>query len=437
MSVAALERRFTTRARATPDDPAGARTNIDKAPAATDATAAAPSEPTKRPTAQTRADALRRHEGDAQIGYRTRVLHARLDRVPEARDSSRGPRGVEAVEPAGDDVDAAALANQRELSDARQALGDAQLELEGRNPLRRGWDALVPGKTDGEERVEELEARVRELEEAEDALPREAVERARFTVFNERLAELEAEHGTETAARLARQTYYNSDVWNGAALTGKASEGEINAAGLPHGDYSGGIAVGGYGGAMRTPDGRPVDMGHVAAALDWQVNDHGGHGNPFDENAITLSGDIASAIKRTEGADDAEAAAEAAIGAEGDADWNGDIDGNNLAHRLEQNEGQTLAETLSGYYDSGDYEQRVDEWATHSKYIERDEQGVPLREADGSYVVDEDELRGNANGFLKLLTKGKSLLPTTDYADREVVDAWVEWLDAQPRAPAP
>ena len=65
-------------------------------------------------------------------------------------------------------------------------------------------------------------------------------------------------------------------------------------------------------------------------------------------------------------------------------------------------------------------------------HIERDEQGVPLREADGSYVVDEDELRGNANGFLKLLTKGKSLLPTTDYADREVVDAWVEWLDAQP-----
>lgn len=360
---------------------------------------------------------------------------------PGAPGGPTGPAGTARIEHV-DPVQQArqeAVALERELSEARQALGQAQQRLEQRNLLQKGWDWLSNGDEAQEEEIEQLQGRVDALEAKEARLPQDAVERARFTVFNERLAELEATQGKGAAAQLARQTYYNSGVWNGAAGTPPATPGQINAAGFPRGEYNGSEAVGGFGGEMRDPDGNPVDMGHVACALDWQVNAHrlsGVYGNPFDANAVTISGDVASAMVNTPIGPDAAKRAREAIAAEGDADWNGDIDGQNLAHRLASDPGASLTDTVRGYY-GGDQQRRIDEWATHSKYVRRDEAGVPLRDPHGNYQLDRDRLQGDAHNFANLLSKGAALIPGNDYAEREVVDAFGAWLrQAQAAQPA-
>ncbi|MCK6546455.1 hypothetical protein L6R52_11445, partial [Myxococcota bacterium] len=356
----------------------------------------------------------------------------RADRVAGA--GATAPRAADAVAPAApvaqvSDADyQEALDNQRALSEARQELGNAQLELENRNIFQRGWDFVTGGDDAKEQRIGELEQAVADLEAEEAKLPPDAVAQARLTVFEERLAAIEATQGKGEAARLARQTYYNSDVWNGAAGTGKASEAEIDAAGFPRGAWHSGAATDGYDGEMQTRDGNVVDMGHVACALDWQVNGRGGFPNPFDANAVTLTGDLASAILRTPAGGDPAAA----IDAEGDADWNGDLDGNNLAKRLADDPDASLADTVRGYY-SGDYRDRIDEWATHSKYVERSDDGVPLRDADGHYVLDRDQLQRDANGFAVLLSQGGTLNPLNRFEDRAVIDAWADWFAEQPQ----
>ncbi|QRO00360.1 hypothetical protein JRI60_15670 [Archangium violaceum] len=334
-----------------------------------------------------------------------------------------------------------ALKTQRELSGLRQQLGRVQLELENRNPFEKARDAITGGDNGKEKQIQDLKAKISALENVERAQPAEAVERARFTVFMDRMGELEKTMGKGEAATIARQTYYNSTVWNvGGGTPFGASEGAINAAGLPHDpNYSGGMAVGGYSGRMRTPDGQEVDMGHVACALDWQVNEKRVPDNyllptlpptripnPFNLQTVTLTGDVASAIKNTARGDNAGARADTAIGNEGKEDWYGDIDGLNLANRLAQNPNQSLTQVLGDYYGKGQYQNRIDEFATHSRYIQRDGQGQPLRDAQGHYVVDKQKLESEAYAFANILSPKSINNPSG-----EVVNAWSRWFNQE------
>jgi hypothetical protein len=356
------------------------------------------------------------------------------------------PQGTQAMERLnGVNTDPAyreALTTQQQLSQTRQEAGRIQGELDNRNIFTKAWEGLTGADDGREQQVAQLQQQITALEQVERSQPAEAVERARFTVFNERMATLERERGPGAAATIARQTYYNSLPWNVGGGTTRASDAEILSAGLPHApDYQDSLAVGGYGGRMRTPDGTVVDMGHVAAALDWQVNasripntlpiggdpwGNGGIPNPFTLDTVTLTGDVASAIRNTAAGDNVPERATAAINAEGDEDWNGDIDGLNLAHRLQQNPSQGIAGALNSYYGTGQDQNRIDEYATHSRYIQRDGDGVPQRDAQGHYVVDRERLAREAHAFSIILDPRALNNPSG-----EVVDAWSRWLNNQ------
>ena len=49
---------------------------------------------------------------------------------------------------------------------------------------------------------------------------------------------------------------------------------------------------------MRSPAGERIDMGHVACALDWQVNPSPTHDLLVDLEEVTLTGDLAAAVPR-------------------------------------------------------------------------------------------------------------------------------------------
>jgi len=305
---------------------------------------------------------------------------------------ARGTAGAQGVNQVNNDpAYRQALDTQRQLSALRQEAGRLQLGLDNRSLFQKGRDAITGGDDATEARIARLRQDIAGLENVERAQPQDAVERARFTVFNERMATLERELGKSGAATIARQTYYNSAVWNVGGGTLPASEAQVLAAGLPHDpNYSGGQAVGGYSGRMRTPDGREVDMGHVAAALDWQVNadrvpdNYWLPGipptripNPFTLETVTLTGDVGSAVKNTAAGNNVARRADTAIANERNEDWYGDIDGLNLANRLRQNPNMSLTQALNGYYGTGQYQNRIDEFATHSRHIQRDANGRP------------------------------------------------------------
>ncbi|QSQ14159.1 hypothetical protein [Myxococcus landrumensis] len=364
------------------------------------------------------------------------------------RDSFEAPsaRGVNAIE--GGKSDAAALRTQRDLSGARQQLGKDQHALEGRErklaEARRGFNdrtatpaqvkqltELHKAVNDARKQVESSEKKVSQLEKEEAgqvAASPQAVEKARFQVFTERFAELEKVHGKEKAATLARQTYYNSPAWNAGRGSSPASKADINAAGLPHDPkYVPGLAVSGYSGESRTPDGKQVDLGHVAAAIDWQVNKDKVPSslNPFNLDTVTLTGDVASAINRVRDGTNAGTSLAAAIKSEGDGDWNGDIDGLNIAKRLANNPGASIGQTLKDYYGTGAYQNRVDEFAKHSKYIQRDANGTPGRTASGAYAVDTQKLAQEAKSFARVLGLGGYVDEGTALG---VAKAWEQWL---------
>jgi hypothetical protein len=368
---------------------------------------------------------------------------AQAKRVKDGYEGAqaRGTAGAQGVNQVNNDpAYRQALDTQRKLSELRQQAGKLQLELDNRNLFQKARDAITGGDDAKEAQIAKLKTDIAALETVEKAQPQNAVERARFTVFNERMATLEKELGKSGAATIARQTYYNSAVWNVGGGTLPASEAQVLAAGLPHDpNYSGGQAVGGYSGRMRTPDGKEVDMGHVAAALDWQVNadrvpdNYWVPGvpptripNPFTLDTVTLTGDVGSAVKNTAAGDNVASRADTAIRNEGTEDWNGDIDGLNLANRLRQNPNLSITDALKGYYGTGQYQNRIDEYATHSRYIQRDANGVPQRDAQGDYVVDRDKLAREAKGFAVILDPRAINNPSKD-----VADAWVRWFKTQ------
>ncbi|HZH14253.1 MAG TPA: hypothetical protein VE057_07830 [Archangium sp.] len=356
--------------------------------------------------------------------------------VADGYDAGRaGTAGAQGVNKVNNASYRQALDTQRRLSGLRQEAGRLQLGLDN-----RGLFAITGGGPATKARIAQLKRDIAALEKVERAQPRDAVGHARFTVFNERIATLERELGKGGAATIARQTYYNSEAWNVGAGSWPASEAKVLAAGLPRGpDYSANQAVGGYRGTMLTPDGREVDMGHVAAALDWQVNaarvpdsyltptlpPHRVP-NPFTLDTVALTGDVASAVRNTANGNNVARRAAAAIAKEGDADWNGDIDGLNLANRLQRNPNMSITQALNGYYGTGQYQRRIDEFATHSRYIQRDANGRPQRDAQGDYAVNRDLLAFEAHGFSLLLDPRSINNPA-----REVADAWVRWFKAQ------
>lgn len=374
--------------------------------------------------------------------------------LPTLAAETAGPRSANtaAVQQVnGDPAYQQALQTQRELSTLRQQMGTLQLELDNRGVGQKIGDLFSDADERKQEQINQLQQQITALEQTEATQPQDAVERARFTVFNERMAQLEAQLGKEGAATIARQTYYNSDVWNNAAGTEPASAAAINAAGLPHEPGNNAdAAVGGFSGHMRTPDGREVDMGHVAAALDWQVNASRipdnfaipqawnlvSIDNPFNLNAVTVMGDVASAMTQTDRNGNLAANADTAIAGQQDYDWNGDIDGLNLANRLRQDPNLSITDALNGYYGTGQYQNRINEYATHGDYIRRDSSGAPLRDAQGNYQVDTQRLANEGREFAEILDRdvgGILGVSQGDYPATEVSEAWARWLNSQPR----
>ncbi|WP_257448659.1 hypothetical protein [Archangium lipolyticum] len=351
-------------------------------------------------------------------------------------------------------IDPKVLDTQEKLSTARQKLGEYKLS----------------GGKD-ESTLKQLENEVAELEKQEEVQfknpdLKDDVEKAQFVVLEKRMGELEKQYGKHKAATLARQTYYNSDLWNLAGGSAKASDDQVLALGLPHtpGQKNSDVAVGGYAGQMRTPDGQPVDMGHVLCGMDWQLNKDrvpktlsvddlakavgkeklgdiikslpGGEPdipNPFTKGFVTLTGDIGSAVAaRYNGT-----SADDAIKNESDYDWNGDLDGLNLAKRLADNPNQSITDAMKSYYGSGEYKNRVDEYATHGGFVKRDGNGQPIKDKNGHYELDTKAIAnaGVVTGIL--LSKGgiaddvlkEGLNPFSDEDKaKEVAEAFERWL---------
>ncbi|QSQ22716.1 hypothetical protein JY651_47750 [Pyxidicoccus parkwayensis] len=364
---------------------------------------------------------------------------------------SEAPR-TEALAPV-DGVDPKVLETQDKLSKARQRLGELRTQ-DRPNP-----SAI----SSAEQEVKDLEAL--EKSQFDDPELKDDVEKAQFVVTEKRLGELEQKYGKEQAITMARQTYYNSDLWNLAGGSRTATDNQVLALGLPHvpGEAKNNEpAVGGYPGAMRTPDGQPVDMGHVLCGMDWQVNKDrvpdtlavddlakavgqeklgdilkklpgGGTRipNPFDKGFVTLTGDLGSAVKkRYEGQP-----ADVAIASESNYDWNGDLDGLNLAKRLETNPNQSLGDAMKGYYDSGESRNRVDEYATHGEYVKRDDNGQPKKDKNGHYQLDTDAIARDGLLTGVLLSKGsiaddvlKDLVNPLSSKPKEVAEAFEKWL---------
>ncbi len=335
--------------------------------------------------------------------------HTPRERVPRQLDSTGGVTSVGSVD------DAKALQTQRELSAARQELGRLELRVEAQPVLN-----LSP---DIREQLANLKARVASLEKVEASQPEASVLKGRFVVFNERMGELEKTMGKGAAATIARQTYYNGPTWNAPSLTLPATAGAIDAAGLPHGQFNPGVAAGGFDGEMMTADGHQVDMGHVAAALDWQVNNHVGL-TPGD---VTVVGDLASAMRETSSGSPSAVAAQKAVAREGNGDWNGDLDGQNLAHRMAQNPNLSITDALKGYYGTGEDKNRVNEWASHSPYVVRDASNKPVLDKDGNFTFT-PQLKAEAESFLYKLSLGQK--SGSDVDGQGVVDAFGRYLAA-------
>ncbi|RKH62931.1 hypothetical protein [Corallococcus llansteffanensis] len=355
-----------------------------------------------------------------------------------------------------DGIDPKVLETQEKLSKARQALG--------------AWE--VNGSQDESTQVTlENEVATLEAEEKtqfEDPNLKDDVEKAQFVVLEKRMGELEQKYGKNQAITLARQTYYNSDLWNLAGGSHKASNAQVKALGLPHtpGEKNNRVEVGGFEGQFRAPDGQPVDMGHVLCGMDWQVNKDrvpkdlninelakasgqegaakalkllpGSNGvtvpNPFDKDFVTLTGDLGSAVEnRYKGK-----SAEEAVAGEGDYDWNGDLDGLNVAHRMETNPNLSASDALKSYYDSGESKNRLNEVATHSKYFQRDGAGVPRWDDKGHYKMDLDKMA--SDGFVAALLlghdkdtlSGGALDKVNPFQDKakDVAKAYEKWVHA-------
>ncbi|MBL8956570.1 MAG: hypothetical protein JNK82_37695 [Myxococcaceae bacterium] len=361
----------------------------------------------------TRRTAEPEHTKSARKGFRGsskfEAHRPAADRPSLQLDSTRGVEGIDAAS------DAQALTTQRELSAARQQLGQLQQRRE-RQPV-----LMLDLATDRQ--IAQLQEKVSALEKLEASQPEKSVLKARFTVFNERMGELEKTLGKSQAATIARQTYYNGPTWNAPSGTMPATIGAINAAGLPHGKFNPNIAAGGFEGEMMTPDGKAVDMGHVSAALDWQVNRHLG----LSEGEVTVVGDLGSAMRNTSSSSPSAKAADEALDIEGPGDWNGDLDGQNLANRMRQNPNLSITDALKGYYGTGDHKNRVNEWASHSPYIVRNADGRPALDREGNFQFT-PQLKADSEAFLKKLT-----LYRQDPKDKDgqgVIDAFGRYLAA-------
>lgn len=279
----------------------------------------------------------------------------------------------------------AALQTQRDLSSARVLLGSYQLGL----------------RTGAQGDLTRVKADISRLERAERTQTPSNVEKARYVVFAERLGELETSMGKKGAAQLARQTYFNSESWARLSGAPRATEAQLNHAGLPRGTLVKGEAAGGFNGEMQALNGERVDMGRVMCALDFQVNASRVPAkvnvqglsiyNPLDVHGATLGGDVGVAIARTGPSlsrAEINSGAASHILQHGETALRGDIDGLNLAHRLQKNPSAPLAQVIDGYYGSNANQRRIEELASHSKYALRDAQGELMRDGTGHYKVD-------------------------------------------------
>lgn len=322
-----------------------------------------------------------------------------------------------------------AYRTQKELSEKRQQLGKDMQELEMLNQMvsQAPLTVLFKGGRMDElgKRIDQTKKDIQGLEAVAATQPKEDVQRASFQVFNERLAALEAEGGREKAARLARQSYYNDTQFNASAGTLPASESELLKAGFPKDPL------------MKAPNGDVIDMGHVACALDWKVNPSVMNHLGADLDQVTLTGDLgAAAVSMGNG----RRSAADALGREASPpDLYGDIDGLNLAARLEAQPSRSMADTLSSYYGNNP-KNRMQEFASHSPYVQKDAGGQPMKDAAGNFVLDDGKLQTAAMDFAKELQRVRysgGVEDTTLTSNAaQVVKEWKSWFDQEARRSA-
>jgi len=315
-----------------------------------------------------------------------------------------------------------ALRVQHQLSETRQRLG-AVLEQQAGLQQQAG-DAVLAGaheaslkRLSGEEAA--LRGALATLQQAEAAQPRADVERASFEVFFERFEALEKAQGPEAAARLARQTWYNDRKFNVAGGSRPATEAQLLKAGFP------------TSATMRSPSAERIDMGHVACALDWELNPSVYHGLLVDLEQVTFTGDLAAAAQAVaERGLDGEAALDQQAGA---PDLLGDYDGLNLAARIRADRTRDVSAHLRAYYADGP-EDRLGELAQHSRFFIRDPAGSPQRDAEGRLRVDRSALTEAVRTFTQRLDVvgygGQGVSESELHAAVEVIlDTWAQRAD--------
>ncbi len=344
---------------------------------------------------------------------------------PASNGAAGGPSGVT--------PSPQVVKTEHDLIKARQALGNAEQQLAfdkllaQRDPfwglMPWNWGKLGQDQKRVDQLTQDLAHKTQEESAELQTFGAAQVETARFQVFGEQLTYLENKYGKSTAARLAREVYYNDPHWDVASMSPPADEATLLQTGLPPKDDA----------LMMAPNGDPVDMSHVAVAMDWQLNPPSilGIKSPVDIQDATLVGDLAQSSINTavSFADAKKTDAKASLGDiakttfEGYANRPqllGDIDGLNLASRLGQNPNARLSDLFNAYYSGGGPNGRMDELAASSPFI-RKNGSVPVRDAQGNYVLDMGKLTDATMQFAKAMR------------DNEKAFRWIQGKDSSPR----
>jgi hypothetical protein len=336
---------------------------------------------------------------------------------------------------------------QQDLVETREQLGNAMETLArdqalARNPL---WWLFHQGAVNqDQQRIDHLNGQLNGLlsdQTAETAKFGAAqVETARFQAFSQQLGVLEKKYGKKEAARLARQVYYDSGVWDLNTNSLPASSAARLATGLPPKNEAQ---------SMMTPNGQVIDMTHVAVAMDWALNPPRLSGmNPAD---ATLVGDLAQTSLNTavsaKNFHNIQDAAASNFGTYASTNQlRGDIDGLNLAARLSQDPKASLSDTFNAYFQAGPSDP-IGEFAASSPFVERDQNG-PVVNSSGNYVTDLPVLANATIQFARYIRDGERLEDAgkgnygsvdsarvtdkqIDQAAAAVMGQWVQWFNQE------
>jgi hypothetical protein len=282
--------------------------------------------------------------------------------------------------------------------------------------------------------------------QAQAALTVDEVERARLPVLITRISQLEKQYAWQPgyAVQLARQAYYNGEMYSAASGAMEIPTGLIALTGVPHGELHP-DGNGGYIADIRAPNGERVDFGHLLCAVDFNApyprvgstetywRNPVTYGNDWYPNLanhggmVSLAGDLGTAANdlREHGLD-----GWTALMHQGHEDMRGDVDGLNVSRLVNDHgwPGETpLASTLLDYY----YGSSTDTYTGRaSLFIYTSQYTLDFRGIGGGYQINDYLASDVAKVAIVFSLMGHGNVDGA-VGTMEVVSAFREWLDRE------